>query len=274
MKKTVKILSVTLILLSALFYSCKKEDSTGSGVNSPHHVSVFLTDHATPIFDSVFIQILAIDVKTENSVTGEEAWVSVHITPGIYNILRLRNGLDTLFATGSLPNAGIRKLRLTLGTQNSVMKNNQSFPLQLHDEDRQVTVDIDESEFEINNDQILFWIDFDAARSIQVDNSGQGNNNGFRLKAHLNIFTKHKSGSLEGRVLPQSADALVMAINGTDTTMAVPDDDDGEFKIMGLHAGTYRVFYDGQNGYTDTTLNNIQVGNNEDFHLPPIVLHQ
>lgn len=169
----------------------------------------------------------------------------------------------------------MEKLRLTLGNANSAMKNNQSFPLRLHDEDRQVVANLDESNFEIvAPGQLLFWIDFDAAGSIQVDNSGSGNNNGFRLKSHINIFTKHKSGELEGKVLPQAADAIVMAINGTDTTMAIPEDDNGEFKILGLKAGTYKIFYDAQNGYADTTLLNIPVTNNEDRHLPTISLHK
>ena len=188
---------------------------------------------------------------------------------------RFRNGLDTLFATGTLPNARIQKLRMTLGTRNSVMKNGQSFPLRVKDEDREVVAELQSSNFEFTSSgQVLFWIDFDASRSIQVDNSGSGNGNGFRLKSSLKIFTRSNSGEIEGKVLPRAADALVMAINGTDTTMAVPDHEDGEFKIVGLNAGTYRIFIDGQNNYTDTTINNVTVRNREDTHLPVITLHQ
>lgn len=120
----------------------------------------------------------------------------------------------------------------------------------------------------------MLWIDFDASRSIQADNSGGGNGNGYRLRSHINIFSRSNSGRIEGKVLPQAADALVMAIKGTDTTMAVPDDDDGEFKFVGLNAGTYRVFYDGRNGYLDTTINNVIVSRGEDAHLPTVTLHR
>ena len=65
-----------------------------------------------------------------------------------------------------------------------------------------------------------------------------------------------------------------MAINGADTAMAIPEDRDGEFKIVGLSAGTYKVFIDGQNGYTDTTINNVIVRKNEDSHLPLVNLHK
>jgi hypothetical protein len=155
------------------------------------------------------------------------------------------------------------------------MLNNQSLPLAVHDNDGQIVVDLDDSNFEIvGSDQVLFWIDFDAAGSIRIDNSGSGNNNGFELKPHIKVFTKNKSGAIEGLVLPKAADALVMAINGTDTTMAIPDDDSGEFKIVGLNTGSYTVFIDGANGYLDSTINNVQVVKGEDTHLSAITLHQ
>lgn len=280
MKNLSKLVPAAILVSAVVFYSCKKEDSVSGKVddnpNSSHSVKIFLTDHATPVFDSVFIDIRQLEVKVEDDGNvSNGGWVNVSIHPGVYNILRLRNGIDTLFANGTLPSARIRKLRLTLGTMNSAMKNGQSFPLKLDNNDKQVEAELNDSNFEITAPgQIAFWIDFDAGSSIQVDNSGSGNNNGYRLKAHISIFSKHKSASLEGIVLPKAADAIVKAVLGTDTTMAIPDDDDGEFKIMGLKTGVYKILYDGQNGYKDTTLLNIQVSGSEEKHLPTITLHQ
>lgn len=276
MKKIARLVFI-LSLLCVIVYSCQKDISGNSNpdINKPHGVTIFLTDHQTPVFDSVFIDLRKMEVKLEDDDLPNGGWVSLNIRVGVYNILRFRNGLDTLFASGTLPNARIRKIRLTLGTQNSVMKGGQSFPLRVKDEDREVVAEVQSSNFEITNSgQVLFWIDFDASRSIQVDNSGPGNGNGYRLKSSIKIFTKSNSGEIEGSVLPRAADALVMAIIGTDTTMAVPDDDDGEFKIVGLNAGTYRVFIDGNNNYNDTTINNVIVRNREDTHLSTITLHQ
>lgn len=275
MKNIIRISAICLAA-AVIIYSCQKDIAGGDAtdLNKPHPVTIYLTDHQTPIFDSVFIDLRALEVKLEDDTLPNGGWVSLNINPGIYNILRYRNGLDTLFATGTLPNARIKKIRLSLGTQNSVMKDGQSFPLRIKDEDMEVVANIDNSNFEITSSgQVLFWIDFDAARSIQVDNSGSGNNNGYRLKSHIKVFTHSRSGRIEGRVLPRAADPLVMAIIGTDTTMAIPDDDDGEFKIVGLNAGTYRVFIDGQNNFSDTTILNVIVRTNEDTHLPVITLH-
>ncbi len=279
--RTTKTMMAVLLVISSLLYACQKDlsnsnnsNNSNTNINTPHPARIFLTDHATPIFDSVFIDIQKLEVKLEDDTMGNDGWVTLSIHAGVYNILRLRNGIDTLFGTGILPNGRLRKIRLTLGTRNSAMKNGQSFPLTLKSEDREVVADLNSSNFEIdNNGQLMLWIDFDAAQSIQVDNSGSGNSNGYRLRSHINIFSRSNSGRIEGKVLPIAADALVMAINGTDTAMAVPDDDDGEFKIVGLNAGTYRVFIDGQNGYMDSTINNIIVRRGEDAHIGTINLH-
>lgn len=276
MKNLIRFAALPVLVVTLVFYSCQK-DVTDSGVadpNKPHAVTIYLTDHQTPIFDSVFIDLQRLEVKLEDDTLPNDGWVSLNIHAGVYNILRFRNGLDTLFGTGTLPNARVRKIRLTLGTANSVMKDGISFPLKVKNEDREVVANLDETNFEITTSgQVLFWIDFDAGNSIQVDNSGSGSGNGYRLKSHIKIFSRSHSGRIEGRVLPQAADAIVKAIIGSDTATAIPDDDDGEFKIVGLNAGTYKVFIDGQNGYGDTLINNVIVRKGEDTHLPVITLH-
>ncbi|MBI3139114.1 MAG: DUF4382 domain-containing protein [Sphingobacteriales bacterium] len=277
MKNKFLIAGFALVTISLLLWSCQKElaGNTAGNPDKPHAVTIYLTDHQTPVFDSVFIDIQGLQVKLEDDSLPNDGWVTLAIHPGVYNILRFRNGLDTLFGTGTLPNARVKKVKLLIGTQNSVMENGQSFPLRVKDEDREVIANLDASNFEITNSgQVLFWIDFDAGNSIQVDNSGSGNNNGYRLKSHIKIFTRSHSGSIEGKVLPLAADAIVKAVMGTDTATAIPDHDDGEYKIVGLNAGTYSLLIDGQHGYSDTTINNVVVVNREDTHVPLITLHQ
>jgi uncharacterized protein DUF4382 len=272
--------SAAVLLLTGILFSCKKDYSLQHGnlvadLDRQLSASIYLTDHQTPMLDSVFIDIRSLEIKLEDDSLPNDGWVTLTINPGVYNILRLRNGIDTLFGTGPLPNGHIKKIRLTLGDNNYAMKDGQTFELNVHDNEFQVTVDLFESNFEITDSgQLLFWIDFDLANSIKIDNSGHGNNNGFKLEPHLHVFTKHKSGSIEGRVLPSEANAVVMAINGTDTAMAIPEDSEGEFKILGLAAGNYTVLIDGNNGYIDSTISNVAVLNNEDTHLGVITLHK
>jgi hypothetical protein len=154
------------------------------------------------------------------------------------------------------------------------MKDNRSFPLKIKDNEMQVVVNIDNSNFDIvAPGQVMFWIDFDAGLSIRVDNSGSGNNNGYELRSHIKIFTHRNTGRIEGRVLPFAASPIVKAFIGADTVTAIPGND-GEFKIVGLNAGTYSVLFDGNIGYRDTTINNIIVRTGEDTHLPTVTLRQ
>jgi hypothetical protein len=251
------------------FYSCSRESSMSQLATT----QIYLTDHPTPVFDSVFIDIEKLEVKVEDSNSVNEGWTTLLIHPGVYNILRFRNGLDTLFANGTLPSVRIKKLRMTLGSNNSLMKNSQSFPLKIKDNDRQVVANLNNTNFDVTGSQVLFWIDFDAGNSIKADNSGSGNNNGFLLQPHIKIFTQSQSGRIEGKVFPLAADPIVKAILGTDTATAIPGRE-GEFKIVGLHPGVYNLLVDAQNGYVDTTINTITVRKGEDTHLPAITLHQ
>jgi hypothetical protein len=70
-----------------------------------------------------------------------------------------------------------------------------------------------------------------------------------------------------------AADPIVKAIIGSDTSTAIPDRE-GEFKIVGLNAGTYKVFVDAQNGYVDTTIDDVVVRKGEDTHFATITLHK
>src|SRR5689334_3774200 len=124
-----------LLGIFSILAACSKEQSSGP-MKTPAAVKIFLTDHQTPVFDSVFIDLQKLEVKMEDD-SADQGWISLSIQPGVYNILKFRNGLDTLFANGTVPAGTIHKIRLTLGSQNSVMKNGVSFPLRVKDHDQQ-----------------------------------------------------------------------------------------------------------------------------------------
>lgn len=283
--KSISLSPARLLGLSLLFVlaiaGCQKENSSqpndGLTTTLPTSVKVYLTDDQSLVFDKVFIDLQKLEIKIEDDgVDSVDGWFSLNITPGIYDILQFRNGLDTLFATGTIPaNRKLQKIRLTLGNNNSVEKDGKTYPLIVKDKDNEVIAKLESSNVEFTSpDQFMFWIDFDAGRSIRKNNSGSGNNNGFELRSQIRIFTKSKSGRIEGRVLPAAANAIVMAINGTDTATAKPERE-GEFKIVGLKAGTYQVFIDAtSNNYKDTVLTNVVVRHNEDTKLGTIVLRQ
>jgi hypothetical protein len=65
-----------------------------------------------------------------------------------------------------------------------------------------------------------------------------------------------------------------MAINGTDTLTAKPEDS-GEFKFLGLKPGSYTLVYHATaNNYLDATVNNVVISGKEDVHVALVTLHQ
>jgi Domain of unknown function (DUF4382) len=284
-----KALTLTVAFISLFSFACQKENSGQGNSAGKSSVNIFLTDDPSLNFDKVLLDIAKVEIKVEDDSEqqhesehqqgdddsdhhGETSggWMSVPIHPGIYDILRFRNGLDTLFGSASFDvTRSLRKVRITLGNSNSVVLNGVSIPLTIHNNDNIIVLKIDESAVAVNSGGLTnFWIDFDAGSSIRL------NGNDLELKPNCKVFSKEKSGGIEGIVLPGNAAAIVMAINGTDTLTAKPEDS-GEFKFLGLKPGSYTLVYHATaNNYLDTTINNVVISGKEDVHVALVTLHQ
>ncbi|HEX4851402.1 MAG TPA: DUF4382 domain-containing protein [Puia sp.] len=282
--------TIFLFAFAWMISACHKDQSYhhggGSGNSSVH---IFLSDDPSLVFDNLFIDIQKVEIKVEdhdqlenerehqeqsddNDNHGDNSggWITLDFKPGVFDILSLRNGIDTLLATANFPSANqIRKVRLTLGNNNSIVLNGQSFPLFPKDDKNIVVIKLDDDFAPAGSfDQLDFTLDFDAGLSVR--NHGDR----FELDSHIKAFRKEKAGSIEGRVLPAAANAVVIAVNGTDTTTAKPETE-GEFKIVGLKPGNYSVvFHATANNYLDTVIQNVNVSMNEDAHLGTVTLHQ
>jgi Domain of unknown function (DUF4382) len=281
-------LTLTVLFISLFSFACQKENS-GHGTAGKSSVNIFLTDDPSLVFDKVLLDITKVEIKVEddsdqqhesehqqgdddNDHHGETSggWMSVDIHPGIYDILRFRNGLDTLFGSALFDaTRALRKVRITLGSGNSVEINGARVPLTIHNSDNIIVLNIDESSVAINSGGLTnFWIDFDAGSSIRF------NGNELELKPDCKVFSREKSGGIEGIVLPGNAAAIVMAINGADTATA-KSEDSGEFKFIGLKTGNYTlVYHSTANNYIDTTVSNVIIGGKEDVHVATVTLHQ
>src|SRR6476646_8435951 len=261
-----KPLVTAICFLFVVLLACKKSASPTSE-NGTSRVTIFLTDDPILNVDQLFIDIQAVEVKLEDDgIDSLGGWMPLNVRAGVYDILKFRNGIDTLFAKGDIPaNRKIQKLRLTLGSNNSVVIGGHSFPLSLHNNEAQIIVKLQDDDVDASAGETRFWIDFDAGRSIQQKGSS------FELRSQLKVFAKSKSGGIEGKVKPTDAKAVVMAINGSDTTTAQPDAE-GEFKIRGLVAGTYQlVIHPTANNYKDTTLT-VTVRKEDDTNIGTIQL--
>ncbi|HNN71941.1 MAG TPA: DUF4382 domain-containing protein [Ferruginibacter sp.] len=253
-----------------VLFSCQKE-AASDGSNIPAGKSQFdimLTDDPSILFDSIFINIQKVEVKTEDSA-GIERWEALNIRPGIYNILRFRNGLDTLLATGYVPTGEVKKIRISIGNGNYAMKNGVTVPLTLHPSDAVLTLDVSGGWDNAGVRHFRIWLDVDGHGSIRLKSDGT-----YELRLKLSHFCRRNSGEIEGEIKPSDAlPAVVQAVSGNDTLTAIAGRE-GEFKIRGIRGSSATIIIRPSNGYKDSVINNVPVRLGEDTKLGKIVLHR
>jgi hypothetical protein len=264
-----------------ILYACSKESSGGNSSTVPagkQQVNLYLTDGPS-FFDSVKVDIKSVKFLVDtcdksrrhhdddDTVKNCGVWDSVSIAPGVYNLLNLRNGIDTLLASGNLTDGSIRKIVITLGSNNSLVKDSVTYPLHLLS--NQIVIRLNGNEWEnFQTGKYRLWLDFDCGRSIIRLRDGE-----FYLNPFIHAFIVKETGVVKGIVKPFAAWPVITVYNGTDTAYALPFGD-GQFKVRGLKTGTYSVFVNTSNGYKDTTITNVSVTVGKDTDLGTITLHK
>lgn len=276
------------------FASCKKDNFFGSA--GTQLITLKMNDDPITDLTNVWVDIQYIEVKIDTANArnhhhdddddyyekdsddddddkgGHDEygyWDTLAITPGLYDVLALRNGLDTTLVKGQrLPKGRIHKIRMTLGSNSAVSKDSgiTRIPLKNCSNSPYVYILLKKEHLDEHGvDQFEINLDFDLMNSIKEDNGE------YCLKPVVKSYSKKSSGEIEGEVFPADAMALPMAFNSTDTAYAKPDED-GEFKICGLKPGTYTVKFNPSNGYIDKSISNIVVIAEEETDLGKITL--
>jgi hypothetical protein len=283
----VSIFLAAVIFLMATAACNKTELSNESGTEQ---LAVYLTDNPGR-FSKLLMQINMVEVKLDTSDHRDDdsygsrsgqmddddddddrgkdeygQWDTLRIRAGTYDILALRNGVDTLLAQGTI-RGKVRKIRITVGAVN-VIVDSVSYPVNLMPgASNYLYVKVKDEHMRDSGSVKKIWLDFDVSRSIVLIN-GQ-----YYLRPVLKPFSDKNTGEVEGEVAPREAQAVVRIYNSTDTASAIPDRE-GEFKVRGLKPGTYSILIDGSNGYRDTLINNVQVRRGEDTELGKVILRR
>jgi len=288
-----KTLKISLVAASALvafmliFSACTKTGIDGSAGGK---VSVFLTDGPGE-FDSVFIDIQKVEVKIDNDSLHKKdddrckddddrddhqkrkddygEWVDISFTPAIIDVLGLRNGVETKLGDANIATGTVRKIRITLGTQNRVVKNGVSSTLELRNETNNflyVKLYDKHRQRSADSTSVSVWVDFDVANSI-YEKDGK-----FYLKPVLRPFNNNNFGVVEGKVLPLAAKAVVRITNGAGFNGVALPNREGKFKLRGLESGTYIVTVQGIAPYVDKVISNVVVTKGKETELGVITL--
>ncbi|MBJ6117640.1 DUF4382 domain-containing protein [Pontibacter sp. BT310] len=244
-------------LLSGLifgFSSCDSDtDSEGSGTSQ---LQVRMTD-APGDYEEVNIEIESVQVHRENT-DSEEGWVTLdEIHPGIYNLLDFANGRDTLLASAELPAGTISQIRLILGDENTVkLKSGEVIDLKTPSgQTSGVKLSVN-AKLESDVTYVML-LDFDAAKSVVAKGNG-----GYNLKPVIRVISQAVAGGIKGMVTPAEYKPGIYVISSANDTLGGFANDEGNFLIKGVPAGTYSVKFYTEGAAHDTTITNVVVSQN------------
>lgn len=233
-----KLLFAIALLLtgSVILYSCQKNGETND--NGKARLQVRLTDSPDPNVKEVWVDVQEVRINMEGS-----GWITLGgAHPGLYNLLDLTDGKDTLLADAQIPAGKISQIRLLLGDNNFIITNSG-------EKIKLSTPSAQQSGLKVQIHQevtggILYRLilDFDAGKSIvKAGNSGK-----YNLKPVIRIISFIPSGgNLHGVVVPDSVRTAIYAIQGVDTIASTfTDTTNGKYWFGDIPAGNYVLSFE------------------------------
>lgn len=290
MKKMKFYMGLTSILMMLMFgfSACDKNNVDGGS-----SLSLYLTDGPGE-FDAVNIDIQKVEVKVDNHENhrndddfgvGDDdrddhltrrddfgEWIDIGFSASVIDVLTLRNGVETKLGEANIEAGTVRKIRITLGSNNTVVKDGTTHDLTL------ISPNPNKNHFYIklfnkhreraNRNGIKVWVDFDIANSI-IEANGQ-----YFLRPVLRPFCNANFGAIAGSVSPLNAAAAVRITDGESFNSIALPNHEGRFMIRGLEEGTYSLTYEGAPGYIAQTITNVVVTKGQVTRLDPVTLVQ
>ncbi len=244
---------------------------TGCSVDSdPATGTMQVKLHDAPAdYDEVNIFIERVDV---NRTTGDEGWETISEPNQHYDLLELTKGAYAVIADEELETGTYPQIRLVVSREdNTVVIDGEDHGLFVPSgEETGVKLNVNA---EIREGIVYtLLLDFDAHRSVVK--TGQAQEPGYILKPVIRATNEAITGNIGGTIEPPEARAVVAAVANDETiSTTYADEDNGEFLLFGLEEGTYDVSVEPrEEGYSDTTIENVPVEVDETTDIGTIVL--
>ncbi len=247
-KKPALILAMAIGTIS--LFSCQK--SVNNGSTDQARLEVRLTDNPPVNISEAWVDIREVSINM-----GDSGWISLEGTrPGMYNLLDLTNGRDTVLSNALIPAGSISQIRLVLGDNNYIITDDG-------DSIRLETPSAQQSGLKVQVNQTVnggslyrLKLDFDAAQSIvQAGNSGR-----YILKPVLRLISFEPSGgNVRGVVLPDSVTTAIYALDGTDTVSSTFSTTGGAYYFNDIPGGSFTFSYVPQDTIHQSTTRSVNV---------------
>jgi Domain of unknown function (DUF4382) len=157
--KLLKSSALMLLASTLVIVACQKENSAETAT-----LKIRMTD-APASYDEVNVDLREVRVNLSDDSAG---WISLPTNAGIYNLLGLQNGVDTLIAQGNVPMGTVKEIRFLLGDSNTIVVNGQSHPLTIPSGGSSGLKIKINKKIATSLDSLL--VDFDAALSVKEQN--------------------------------------------------------------------------------------------------------
>ncbi|WP_232826909.1 DUF4382 domain-containing protein [Chitinophaga deserti] len=236
MRKTWKNLALGTFMLGGIATLAACSDSDSNGAPDKARLQISLTDDPGD-YAEVWIDVK--EIRFNGSDADDQNWVVLPgVKAGAYNLLDLVNDKDTMLVDAEIPTGKISQIRLVLGDNNFLITN-EGERIAL------TTPSAQQSGLKLNIHQPVvagiinkLTLDFDVAKSIvKAGNSGK-----YILKPVIRTVLEAVGGNIRGGVLPDSVQAAVLAIVGTDT-VASTYSLNGGYLLRGIPAGAYNLHF-------------------------------
>ncbi len=174
MKKIGMCLVAVFSLATVIFVACSKDNNDSQSTT----LKIRMTDNPI-VAEEVNVDIQQVRVKF-NDGDSMTTWVDLATTAGIYNLLGLQNGVDTLLAVGVIPTNTVKEIRFVLGSNNTIKVAGITYPLTIPSgSESGLKIKVNKK---LNGTVDSLLIDFDAALSIHQTGGGD-----YHLKPVLKI---------------------------------------------------------------------------------------
>ena len=241
---------------------CSKSDA---GERGQANLQVSLTDDPGN-FEAVYVDVQ--DVLVNLTGNPDNGWQSLPgVRKGIYDLLTLSDGHDTLIADGTIPAGRVYQLRLILGTENYVKVDSAMIRLNLLPE-QQAGLNLRIQQYIPSGNFFKVLLDFDVAKSVVFVDSAT-----YNLKPTIRTVFEFVGGALSGVVQPKEFRTWVYAVQGTDTIASTFTAQEGGFLINGIAEGPYSIYFNPSDSiHRDTILTGINAVNKEVIVLDTMFL--
>ena len=287
----IKLLSSFIILASLFFSGCSEDLSTEETMG---RLTVHLTDAPFPydLISEANVTIFKVDARykgdtmegDENNEDNGNSFIVLMEEERDFNLLNLTNGITETLADIEVPAGSYDLIRIYVKGVNVVLKDESKYDLKVPSgEQTGIKVFIKPSivvSGELSSDLLL---DFDVGRSFIPKGNIKSISgiNGFNFKPVIKACNISFAGSVSGMVSTmidgeiiglEDATVSVFETGSLDPIMA-PTDENGNYTVMGLNAGSYDVMVE-LDGYETQIIEEVTIvaGNTiiQDFDLVPV----